>query len=195
MKIALFIYIILFFSNYSFAKSATCAGGEKYENTLKNISTMQASFVQNINGKYDSSGIFLLKRPGKMLVDYNKGNVDAVIGINGKIVTYLNRESEQISHIPRDKTPAHFILDHQKFADLNIIKCEISNGEFSVEIHQEIQNGGTGVFKLFFNETSADIVKISTINENKDEIALVFANSVINGEISDKKFVIQDPRL
>lgn len=192
-----FIYILLFLYNINAiaGDKVVCINSEKYEESLRNISTMRTDFTQNINGKFDSSGFFLLKRPGKMLVDYNHGSVDAIIGVNGKIITYLNRETEQISHIPKSKTPVHFILDNtKKFSELNLLKCEEIGDNFIVRFKQENETV-SGTFALFFDKNTAELTRIATINSGGDEIELIFANTKLNVDIPDRNFTIKDPRL
>ncbi|QED23815.1 LolA family protein [Candidatus Deianiraea vastatrix] len=194
MKSILSLILITFFVNTSLAKE-NCTHLEKYDNALSSISTMQADFTQNINGKYHSSGKFLMKKPEKILIDYNKGAVNALIGVNGKLATYLDKDLEQISHIPKDKTPAHFLLNTDKqLSKMNIQECsDEKNGGYAITFLQATDIV-SGKFTMIFDK-NAVISKILVEQGDGDLIDLTFTNVALNGEIPNSKFIIKDPRL
>lgn len=184
---------------YNYDKSFAiiqCNEIEPYDASLSSMRTMRADFVQNINGQYHSSGVFLLKKPTKILIDYNKGEVNAFVGVNGNLATYLDKDLEQISHIPKDKTPAHFILNgDKKLLSMNIIKCgKIENNEYAVTFVQDT-NLISGKFTLIFNQETLDITRILVSQKGSDDVEIKFFNTKINTEIPDKNFIIKDPRL
>lgn len=199
MNKILFLLLIIFayFVNSINAHSLDCQGIEKYETFLQSADTITANFVQKINKKNNSSGIFLLKRPKKMRIEYNNGDLDAVITVNGSIITYFNRELDQISHISKDKIPVHFILSNKiKFKDLDVELCnlDVKNNTYYIVFNQKT-DFVSGKFTMSFDSKSSELKGISVLHQNGDEVDLIMSNLKINNEIKDSSFAIKDPRL
>ncbi len=200
MKKAIVLQIIsIAFCSQAVAKdiAKSCEQIGKYEEFMLQSNTMQATFKQFINGKYNSGGEFFMKKPNKMLINYNDGEINAFIGINGKIATYLDKDLEQISHIPENKTPAHFILGSKtKLSDMKLEKCEKIANIYRIYFSEDT-SVASGKFALDFTEINNDIklTTISVTDKSNQKIELAFEDIKRNIEINDKIFIIKDPRL
>lgn len=196
-KITLFCFLttIAFQQNKALAIPDTCKDIFKYEEFMLKTETLSSDFTQSINEKITSGGVFLMKKPNKMLIDYTTGDVNSTIGINGKIATYLDKDLEQISRIPESKTPAYYILSSKvKLSDMKIESCEDGENFYSV-IFKEENSFASGKFEINFTKDASSIKSISILDKSGQKTQINFTNQVRNLEISDKKFVIKDPNL
>ena len=77
------------------------------ENYLNNIKFLNASFIQESSTGEISKGKFLLSRPGKMRVEYDKPTPLLIIA-NGSVLAYTDLELEETSYLSTNSTPASF---------------------------------------------------------------------------------------
>jgi outer membrane lipoprotein-sorting protein len=173
--------------------NASCneAKYRKYEDYLMQIETLCADFNQTLNGKKNGKGIFMLKRPNNMKIDYTQGQ-DVLIISKKNFLIYYDKELEETSHIPKSKTPVSFILEKKKFSDLNIISCE--DGDiFNISFKRK-DNEDEAIVTLSFEK---DIPKLRSIKvKNQSEIVeIIMENLIENKEINDKEFFFKDNRI
>lgn len=182
------------------AKQGICPDIAKFDDFVEKTTTMKADFVQYINDQENASGVFLLKKPDKMLIDYKKGDINAVAGINGKIATYLDRDLGQISHIPQSKTPAYFVLTSKvKLSDTDLKHCGGGkDNTYLVQFRQKtdmFSGEFVLVFKLDGDKNPIELEAIAVKNEDESTARLDFTNVQRNIEISNREFTIKDPNL
>lgn len=186
----LFFFALMAYSSALFA----CEQSSLYEEYMSSFDTFEASFDQKVNGKYNASGILKISRPDKMRIEYNKGEVNSVIVVNGEVITYLDRSLGQISYLPKNKTPVHFILNKGiKFAQLKANLCKSLKESFIISIpYFESQSGK---IDMVFTKNPVKIIKIHSINENNEEVELLFKDQKIGEKFDTLDFVVQNPNL
>jgi outer membrane lipoprotein-sorting protein len=77
---------------------------------LRGISTMQANFTQTDRKGQTVSGVMTLKRPGKIRFEYEK-NVPLLLVSNGKSMTLVDYEVNQVQRWPIQNSPLGALLD------------------------------------------------------------------------------------
>lgn len=77
---------------------------------LRAVSTMTADFQQTDAKGRSVSGTLLLKRPGKVRFQYQKGVPLLVVG-DGKALTMIDYQVRQVSRWPIGRTPLALLLD------------------------------------------------------------------------------------
>jgi outer membrane lipoprotein-sorting protein len=81
----------------------------RIENYLNGLKTLEARFLQvTSTGEY-SEGRLHLDRPGRLRIEYDPP-VPVLIVANRGLLTYYDKELEQVSHVPLGSTPAGILV-------------------------------------------------------------------------------------
>ena len=101
---------------------------KKIENYLNKIITMSADFTQVDPDGNISTGIFYLKRPGKLRWQYNEPNIITIIA-NGTLITHYDEELDQVSHVSAGDSLLTFLtrLKIQFTKDIAVKKFKKAN--------------------------------------------------------------------
>ena len=111
--------IILLLILFSFKANLACSAGlthtdlddlSRIENYLNSISTLKSNFLQTVSTGERSGGVLFLNRPGKMRVQYDEPSPILLVS-DGSFVIYVDKNLEQISHIPISQTPLRVLVE------------------------------------------------------------------------------------
>ena len=80
------------------------------ERFLNSISTFNANFVQIDKKSKAVKGKILIKRPGKILIEYDESKIPVVVVVRDGILTYFDKKLEQASNLPVSKTIASLLV-------------------------------------------------------------------------------------
>ena len=81
----------------------------RVERYLNDLGTLQSRFVQaNPDGSH-SEGTMYLQRPGKLRFEYDPPDPYLIVA-HGKWFIWVDKELEEATYLPVDKTPAYFIV-------------------------------------------------------------------------------------
>ena len=113
----LFIVMVLLSFSYgsNLAKGADLTQDDldnisKIENFLNSITTLKSNFLQTASTGERSGGVIFLDRPGKMRVQYDEPSPILLVS-DGSYVIYVEKNLEQISHIPISQTPLRALIE------------------------------------------------------------------------------------
>lgn len=141
-----------------------------YENYLNKTKTLKARFVQISPKGKKSWGTVYIKRPGKMLIDYDSKKLALIA--DGKSFIFQDRELNETSKSPLSKTPAGVFLKSNVNFRKDAILAGVSEEGGSIGItlrNKEDPTGGT--LTLFFNKKSKTLeswVIIDKMNKRTD---------------------------
>ncbi len=112
--IALTVFFILFLSNARAQilwnlTSEESADVQRIEDYLNSITTMQAKFTQINPDGTAAQGTVYIQRPGFLRFDYAPPDSYLIVA-NGVWFIYVDRELQQVSHIPLRQTLAWFLV-------------------------------------------------------------------------------------
>ena len=82
----------------------------KIENFLNSITTLKSNFLQTASTGERSGGVLFLDRPGKMRVQYDEPSPILLVS-DGAYVIYVEKNLEQISHLPISQTPLRALIE------------------------------------------------------------------------------------
>ncbi len=120
------------------------ATAKRIEGYLNELMTLKARFLQaSSTGQY-AEGTFYLSRPGKMRIEYDPP-VKFLIVADGTWLMYLDKELDQLTHLPLGSTPADILVqeDISLFSgDLVVTKVERAPGVIGVTIGRKDEDGG-----------------------------------------------------
>ena len=109
----------------------------RIETYLNDLDTMQSRFVQaNPDGTH-SEGTMYLQRPGKLRFEYDPPDPYLII-THGKWFIYVDKELDEATYLPVDKTPAYFIVKKDiKFGGkLRVASFQNADRVFRIEVEQ-----------------------------------------------------------
>ena len=168
----------------------------KIENYLNNIKFLNATFTQETSNGNTSSGKFLLSRPGKMRVEYDKPSPLLIIA-NGSVLAYTDLELEETSYLSTNSTPASF-LTRKNFSfsakDIEIVNFEKTTDSIKVAIVKKNKKEA-GVFGLIFKTNPMKFIKMEVKNDLDETTKVSFVSAKFGEEIDDKVFVIKNKNL
>ncbi len=166
------------------------------ENYLNNIKFLNANFTQQVNNGEVSNGRFLLSRPGKMRVEYNKPTPVLIIA-NGSVLAYTDLELEETSYLSTNSTPASF-LTRKNFSfsakDVEITDFEKSTDTIKVGIVKKNKKEA-GTFSLIFKTNPLRFVKMEVKNDLDEITKVSFTTVKFDETIDDQLFVIKNKNL
>jgi outer membrane lipoprotein-sorting protein len=129
------------------------------ESYLSGISTLKARFIQTANDGSQSSGAFLLKRPGRMKFEYNPPVTDFIVA-DGIFVYYYDGKMKQQSSAPIGQTLADFFL-REKLSlsgDVTVSGVRREKGDLFMTLVQT-NEPLAGSLTLIFNEKPMQLKK------------------------------------
>ena len=168
---------------------------KRVEDYLNSLTTVISKFVQVSPTGGVSDGTFYLKRPDKLRWEYNPPTPIAIVA-KGSLLTYLDRELQQISHIGIRSTPVSFLLrDTISFNnnDIRLTGYENANGLLKLQLSQESEDL-EGTIILTFKDQPLSLVEMQVSDMQGQVTTVSFVNSVFGQKIEDKTFILQKPR-
>lgn len=166
------------------------------ENYLNNIKFLNASFIQESSTGEISKGKFLLSRPGKMRVEYDKPTPLLIIA-NGSVLAYTDLELEETSYLSTNSTPASF-LTRKNFSfsakDVEITNFVKSDNLIKVGIVKKNKKEA-GVFSLIFTANPLRFIKMEVKNDLDEITKVSFVTAKFDQAIDNKMFVIKNKNL
>jgi outer membrane lipoprotein-sorting protein len=166
------------------------------ENYLNNIKFLNASFIQESSTGEISNGKFLLSRPGKMRVEYDKPTPLLIIA-NGSVLAYTDLELEETSYLSTNSTPASF-LTRKNFSfsakDVEITNFVKSDNLIKVGIVKKNKKEA-GVFSLIFTANPLRFIKMEVKNDLDEITKVSFVTAKFDQAIDNKMFVIKNKNL
>ena len=82
----------------------------RIENYLNSIHTLKSNFIQTASTGERATGVLFLNRPGRIRVQYDPPSPILLVA-NGAFIIYVDKNLEQISHIPIAETPLRVLID------------------------------------------------------------------------------------
>lgn len=182
--IALLIMLLVSFAANADEKSV--------ENYLNNIQNFSADFVQVDASGAQSKGKFYMQKPGKIRWEYQ--DQPLLIVSSGKILTYYDKQLNEITQIPASQTLAGFLAREKiKFSgDIKLLEYEQKDGFVKAHITQA-EKPEDGSLVLYFDKTPMKITMLEVIDANNDVTKVFFNNQNFVTKIDKEKFVFKNP--
>lgn len=165
------------------------------QNYLNLISTVEASFLQvSSNGEFGRGRVYI-ERPGRMRVEYDPPSPSLIVANHG-ILTYLDRDLGQTSHVPLSSTPAAILLAPS--IKLNGGPVKVTNLLVRDELVQltlvETDNPGEGTLTLVFSETPLTLKEWTVIDAQGISTTVTLENATFDKPLQQSLFEIDDPK-
>ena len=165
----------------------------RIETYLNDLGTMQSRFVQaNPDGTH-SEGTMYLQRPGKLRFEYDPPDPYLII-THGKWFIYVDKELEEATYLPVDKTPAYFIVKKDiKFGGrLRVASFRSADKVLRVELEQA-DEPDSGKVMMVFTDAPLRLRKWQVLDAQGDLTDTTLINPVFDVPLNEALFEYDGP--
>lgn len=165
---------------------------------MKAVTTMTATFTQTDRAGKTLTGKMLLKRPGHIKFEYQKGVPLLIVG-DGKSLTVVDYDVKQVQRWPVNNSPLTALLspggDIKKFGKLVPTS---SDAAISVEVRDPKRPEFGVITMVFVKQAGAPAGYTLTgwvaVDSKKNRTSVRLSNVRFNGAIANSAFTWKDPR-
>ena len=165
---------------------------------MQAVSTMSANFTQTDRNGQALSGKLLLKRPGHVRFEYQKGVPLLIVG-DGKALTVIDYEVKQVQRWPIKNSPLAALLDPGK--DLARFGKRITTADpnvISVEVRDPKRPEYGTITMIFVKQAGApgglSLNGWVALDSKNNRTSIRLSNIKFNGAIAQSSFTWKDPR-
>ncbi len=164
---------------------------------MQAVGTMTASFTQTDRNGQTLNGKLLLKRPGHVRFEYQKG-VPLLIVADGKALTMIDYEVKQVQRWPVKNNPLAALMDPGKELARYGKVVPSGNDVVSVEVRDPSRPEYGTTTMVFTRQASAPgglmLNGWVTLDSKNNRTSIRLANVKFNGPVADSNFTWKDPR-
>ena len=187
MKILYCVYLlILFLPSIVAADSISLKELTLY---INNIETLEANFEQINNDNSVSTGILLIKKPGKLRMNYEEPN-DSVVLVNHGSVTIFDLQS--------NAPPLNFSLEKTLFRALlfSDLSLEMANMDVYfnsdkakiILIVKDLENPNIGYMEMAFKDKPIALEQWILVNSMEEKVIVKLTNVFLGGNLKNNLF-------
>jgi outer membrane lipoprotein-sorting protein len=167
---------------------------EQVNHSLNSLSTLEADFVQNTNGKDIKQGSIAISKPYHFKIQYHDKDELMVLGHKGSIVVY-NKRLREVSQVPNKSNIATIIAknDIDITKEVNVSQLDEKNNE--VKLYFTLTEMEGMRFALVFKRQMNKLFlhKIITIDQLANTTTMRLENAKYNVFIAKKTFEFRNP--
>ena len=181
-------FIFLFYNYELSASSKTESSFRAVKEYLKNLNTLEASFIQISSDGDIKRGKIFLNLPGKLRIDYIEPN-DLLITSNGFWLTIQNKKLQQTNNLPLERTPLNLFLNKKfNFEGNSNIKFKIESDVVTLTFFED-KKLKESKFELEFNSNPIRLRKWVIIDEFENQTSVMLQNIKLDVKLSNKIFI------
>ena len=165
---------------------------------MKAVDTMSAGFTQTDRKGQTIGGKMLLKRPGHIRFEYQKGVPLLIVG-DGRALTLIDYEVKQVQRWPIRNSPHAALLDPgQDLARFGKLVPTSTNDVISVEV-RDAKRPEFGVITMVFVKQAGAPGGLTlngwvALDSKNNRTSIRLSNVKFNGNIPSSSFTWKDPR-
>ena len=182
-----FTSFIFLFYNYELSANIKIENNfHAVKEYLKNLNTLEASFIQMSSDGNIRRGKIFFNLPGKLRIDYFEPD-DLLITSNGFWLTVQNKKLKQTNNLPLERTPLNLFLNKKfNFEDNSNIKFKIENNVITLTFFGDQKESK---FELEFNSNPLRLRKWVIIDEFENKTSVMLQNIKMDVKLSNKIFI------
>ena len=181
-------FIFLFYNHELLGSPNTENNLRAVKEYLKNLNTLEASFIQISSDGDIKRGKIFFNLPGKLRIDYIEPD-DLLITSNGFWLTVQNKKLKQTNNLPLERTPLNLFLNKKfNFEDNSNIKFKIENHVITLTFFGDKKLKGTK-FELEFNSNPIRLRKWVITDEFENKTSVMLQNIRTDIKLSNKIFI------
>ena len=179
-------FIFVFYSYELSASQQTENNFFAVKEYLKNLNTLEASFIQISSDGDVKRGKIYFNLPGKLRIDYIEPD-DLLITSNGFWLTVQNKKLKQTNNLPLERTPLNLFLNKKfNFEDNSNIKFKIENNVITLTFFEDQKESK---FELEFNSNPLRLRKWIIVDEFENKTSVMLQNVEMGVKLSNKIFI------
>jgi len=190
IKISFFLHIffIIFSFQTSYAFEKKQSANLQIEKFFKNLTTLEANFIQVSPSGNVSNGKIYLDLPGKLRLDYENPN-SLLITCKGFWIVIQDRSTKTTNNIPVESSPFAALLGNKSFLSNQNIETDYNTkaGIISLKIKSK-NNVNQESLILEFSENPFILKKWTIKNVLGEETTVLIQNAIYNQKLSYKIF-------
>lgn len=193
LKIVFLCFVFLKLANAKFEQNPDFI---QLEQNLSEVKTIEGEVIQTYRGE-KMTAHFAVKLPSKFRIEY-RGKTPYIMIMNGKTMTYYDKTLDQKSQIPTPKEML-ILFETSIFSlfnpNINITNFTSNGKSATLKFTRKgVQDGGI-ITALFFKENDKFMIEKIEVENATEKMIANFKNVKINGEISDKLFLIDGNKI
>ncbi|NCX29073.1 MAG: outer membrane lipoprotein carrier protein LolA [Rhodobacterales bacterium] len=158
---------------------------------LTNLKLLKANFFQvNADGS-ESSGIILLKRPGRMRFEYDKPDKTLVLVAAGALAIFDPKGDQEPMTYPVRNNPISLLLNSEiDLINSGIVSNYMEASEKAILIIRDPITPERGSVELLFSGAQPELKKFTVKNENGTSTSIALEDTEYPKNINDTLFSI-----
>ena len=165
---------------------------------IRGISTMKADFTQTDRNGQTVGGVLTLKNPGKIRFEYEK-DVPLLVVSNGKSLTMIDYEVNQVQRWPITKSPLGALLDPSRDVAKYGKLVQTGNRDVvSIEVRDKSRPEFGVITLIFVRDGSApgglQLTNWVALDSQNNRTTVRLRNHRYGVAVSDGAFTYKDPR-
>lgn len=180
------------------AEAAPSSDLDRAVTAIRGITTMKADFSQTDRNGQSVAGVLTLKNPGKIRFEYEKG-VNLLVVSNGKSLTMIDYDVNQVQRWPIKKSPLGALLDPNR--DVAKYGKLIPTGNpnvVSIEVRDKSRPEFGLITLIFVRNASApgglQLTNWVALDSQNNRTTVRLRNHRYGVAVADNAFKYRDPR-
>ena len=188
LKVLFCVLLSLFLISYSNASESQDELIVRAENSIKNISTLQAEFTQISSDGSFAIGKLYFRRPFQMRLEYNVEQPFNLITTRNLLIVD-EPENKQITNYPLSETPLAFLLEEDFSLTANefLTQSMIHNGLAEISLRKETGDRA-GELILLFEPNQMNLRGWKIIDAMGVKTKVTLQNEIYGGDLPNKLF-------
>ncbi len=183
-----YFFLIIFATQSSNASVNSQLLSSQIENFFKNLSTLEADFIQVSPSGNVSNGKIYLDLPGKLRIDYKKPN-NLLITSKGFWIVIQDRQSQTTNNIPVKSSPFSILLENKLIFKNENYKTEygLSSGIITLKIKSQKKDRQENLI-IEFSEKPLSLKKWIISDSFGEKTTVLIQNAKYNDNLSHLLF-------
>ena len=164
---------------------------EEYFNSFE---TLRARFQQYAVESGTSTGNIYLRRPGRLRVEYDPP-VPVVIVADGILVSYYDKDLDQVDQLPLKSSPVWFLLENKVEFDEHVTITAIERDASSLRVSMyQTDDPDVGRVTLIFTDNPLELRQWTVIDAQGTEVRVGLEQVALGGALANELFATPVPR-
>ena len=164
---------------------------EEYFNSFE---TLRARFQQYAVESGTSTGNIYLRRPGRLRVEYDPP-VPVVIVADGILVSYYDKDLDQVDQLPLKSSPVWFLLENKVEFDEHVTITAIERDASSLRVSMyQTDDPDVGKVTLIFTDNPLELRQWTVIDAQGTEVRVGLEQVALGGALANELFATPVPR-
>ncbi len=166
----------------------------RIEEYFNSFDTLRARFQQYAIESGTASGNIYLRRPGRLRVEYDPP-VPVVIVADGILVSYYDKDLDQVDQLPLKSSPVWFLLEEKVAFDdhVTITAIQRDAGSLRVTMYQT-DEADAGQVTLIFTDNPLELRQWTVIDAQGTEVRVGLEQVALGGALANELFATPVPR-